>query len=256
MNTSASDPAAPKKPTVPTWYLVCLILASFLIAYVSELVTAENKERFFTATGLPPFPPELLLKVMWDNIYNHSICFGFLGAVLCGTLTMISGGLVGPARAISGFLLGSAFGLVMGAAAGITGYFISDSLTEQKIDSIIKAVIVFTPVWAIIGSVASACSMLILGRLALIPKAIGMSIAMALFAAITYPLIVTALFPNDWPGVIIPEFARTRLVCFAVGGLCVSLGIVFTLQPAKEQRTKSADTAGTDTVLEKNNASV
>lgn len=232
---AATSDASIKRNSIPTWYIIVMIIAALVAAYFSEMVTNANKERFFTATGLPPFPPELLRKVMWDNIYNHSICFGFLGSILVGLYAMVTGCVVSPARGIVGFIVGSTLGLVIGAGAGVMGYFISDSLQTLRWESILKAMIIFMPVWSLLGVTATVVCTILAGRAKLIGKAIGMAIAMAMLTGIAYPMFVTFAFPSDWPGLIIPEFARSRLACVVIGNLCIVAAILLTFQQPKNQ---------------------
>ncbi len=216
---------------VPGWYLPALFGAAIVAAGLSEVCTNANKERFFTPEGLPPFPPALLREIMWNNIYNHSICFGFLGAVTCGLLTMITASLAG--RGILGLILGSVVGLVVGALVGVAGYFITKTLQPMNMESILMAMIIFAPLWGILGLLTSTMSMWLLGRSDLIGNAIQKSLIATVCTLIIFPLIVTLAFPTDWPGRIIQEFPRTRLVCYAVGGIGMACALYFALKGRK-----------------------
>jgi hypothetical protein len=216
---------------LPGWYLPVMIGAAIVAAVLSEVCTNANKERFFTPEGLPPFPPELLREIMWNNIYNHSICFGFLGAVTCGLLTMITASLAG--RAMLGLVLGSVSGSVVGALLGVAGYFLTKVLQPMNIESILTAMIIFTPLWGLLGLLTSITSMCLLGRSDLIGNAIQKSIIATVCTVLIFPLIVTIAFPTDWPGRIIQEFPRTRLVCYGVGAIGMACALFFALRGRK-----------------------
>ncbi len=222
---------APSNVRLPGWYLPALFGAAIVAAVLSEVCTSANKERFFTPEGLPPFPPELLREIMWNNIFNHSICFGFLGAVTCGLLTMITASLAG--RGILGLVLGSVVGLVVGAGVGVAGYFLTKTLQPMNMESILMAMIIFAPLWGILGSITSIMSMRLLGRPDLTGKAVKQSLIATVCTLLIFPLIVTLAFPTDWPGRIIQEFPRTRLVCYGVGALGMACGIFFALKSRK-----------------------
>ncbi len=227
-------------PPLPKWYLPVMIFVALGAAYLSEIFTNANKERYFTPEGLPPFPPELLREIMWNNIYNHSICFGFLGAVLCGSLAMITAGLAGPSRAVVGFVLGSAAGLVGGALTGTAGYFITKTLQPMDIESILMAMVVFAPLWFVLGAITTIGSIWILGQQDWFGRALQMTLAATLAIVIIYPLVVTIAFPSDWPGRIIPEFARTRLTCFGLGSVGIALAMYLTLRGPKAARARAS----------------
>ncbi len=218
---------------LPGWYLPVMIGVAIGAAILSEVCTNANKERFFTPEGLPPFPPELLREIMWNNIYNHSICYGFLGAVTCGLLTMITAGLAGPGRAMLGFVLGSAAGLIVGALAGVAGYFLTKTLQPMNIESILMAMVIFAPLWGLLGVITSLTSIWLIGRTDLTGKALQMSLVATLSTLLIYPLIATIAFPSDWPGRIIPEFPRTRLVCYGIGAISMACALFFTLKGPK-----------------------
>ena len=215
---------------LPIWYLPVMIVLALGTAYLSELITNAYKNRFFTPEGLPPFSPALLREIMWNNIYNHSICYGFLGAVTCGLLTMITAGLAGPGRAITGFVVGSTLGLVGGVATGVLGYFVTLKLQPMHIESILMAMVVFAPVWGMLGAITSVTSVMLLGRSDLIGRALQMTLAMTLCTILIFPLVITMAFPTDWPGRIIPEFARTRLTCFGIGSVGMAIALFLTLR--------------------------
>jgi NhaP-type Na+/H+ or K+/H+ antiporter len=223
---------------LPSWYLPTMIAIAIGAAIVSEFCTNANKERYFTPTGLPPFPPELLRKVMWDNIYNHSICYGFLGAVICGLLAMITGGLAGPGRAVVGFVVGSALGLVGGVLTGVAGHFVTQRLQEMEVESILAAMIIFAPVWGILGLITTVLSLMLVKRRGLIAHAVMMTLVATLCAILLYPLVVTLAFPGDWPGRIIPEFTRSRVVCYVIGMVSMAFAVYFSIKGPKPKPTK------------------
>ena len=225
-------PSGPVR-TIPIWYLPVMLVVAIGTAYLSELCTNANKARFFTPEGLPPFSPALLREIMWNNIGNHSICYGFLGAVTCGLLTMITAGLAGSGRAITGFVVGSTLGLVGGVLTGVLGHFVTVKLHPMHIESILMAMVIFAPVWGLLGAITSVTSVILLRRSDLIGKALLMTFAMTLCTILLYPLVVTLAFPSDWPGRIIPEFPRSRLVCFGIGSVCMVLGLFLTIRSPK-----------------------
>ena len=226
MSTSSTS-----RSSLSLWLAPFLLVAAVIAAYAGELVTANNKERFFTPEGLPPFPPELLREIMWNNIFNHSICYGSLGAFVCGLVAMVASGLAGPARAFVGFVVGSIMGLILGAATGSLGYFLTKYLQPRDIESIFMAMIIFAPVWLALAITSSVTTVLAIGRAHLIGKAIVNSLAMAGFATILFPFFVTFVFPSDWPGRIIPEHSRSRLSCYIIGSLCIAVSVWLTVRP-------------------------
>ena len=217
--------------SLPSWYLPVLFGAAIVAAALSEVCTNANQKLFFTPEGLPPFPPELLREIMWNNIFNHAICFGFLGAVTCGLLTMITASLAG--RGILGLVMGSVVGLVVGGLLGVLGYFLTTTLQPMNLESILMAMIIFAPLWGLLGLLTSIMSMRLLGRSDLISNAIQKSLIATVCTVLIFPLIVTLVFPTDWPGRIIQEFARTRLLCYGVGTLGMACALFFALKGRK-----------------------
>lgn len=224
---------------LPAWYLPVISAAAIVAAIASEVCTNANQKRFFTPEGLPPFPPELLREIMWNNIYNHSICFGFMGAVTCGLLVMITAGLAGPGRAMLGFVVGSLAGLLLGAAAGVAGYFITQALQPMNMESILMAMLIFAPLWGLLGLVTNVASVRLLGRSDLTSKAIQMCVLATLATVLIFPLVTTIVFPADWPGRIIQEHPRTRLVCYVIGVLGMVGSLYFTLKRPKSEVTQA-----------------
>ncbi len=219
---------------LPGWYLPAMIGVAIVATVLSEVCTNANQRRFFTPEGLPPFPPELLRKIMWNNIYNHSICFGFLGAITCGLLTMVTGGLSGAGRAMVGFVVGSAVGLVVGALAGVAGYFLTKTLQPMDMESILMAIIIFAPLWGLLSLVTILVSLWLVGRADLMGDAIQKSLIATVCTLLIFPLLVTIAFPTDWPGRIIQEFPRTRLVCYGVGSISIVCALYFVLKGRKK----------------------
>lgn len=230
---------------LPSWFLVAGSAAALAGSICSEMVTNANKERFFTPTGLPPFPPELLRKVLWNNIYNHSICFGFLGSVLCGVLILVAVGTKSPAKGIVGLLLGGVAGLILGAAVGILGYFITETVQQMNIDNILKAIVIYLPVWLVLSLVTTWISASLVKLPNGFRRAFQASLITTLCTVVIYPLLVTAIFPSDWPGRIIPEFARTRLTSYIIGSLGIVVALWFTFIPSKKQTSEAQASSGT-----------
>ncbi len=214
----------PKARAVPVWLLPALIVAGLIVAVASEPVIAANRERFFTATGLPPFPPELLWKVFWDNVYNHSICYGFVGIALCGLLGMVAGAVSGPAQAVKGLLIGAVLGIVAGIVIGVSGWYWSNKILDRfEFDSLLKAVLIFVPVWFAFSLVTSWLALFANGRVGLFKKAFKPAIVFASLATFAYVAVVTVILPSDWPGYILPEHARVRIVLELTGCVGVAL---------------------------------
>jgi uncharacterized membrane protein len=95
------------------------------------------------------------------------------------------------------------------------------------------AMIIFAPLWGVLGLLTSIMSMRLIGRSDLLGNAVQKSIVATVCTLLIFPLIVTLAFPTDWPGRIIQEFPRTRLVCYGVGALGMAFALFFALKGRK-----------------------
>ena len=242
--SSQIDHTASKQPVgFPAWLTPTLLLFGLFAALVSEPVVSANRERFFTATGLPPFPPKLMWQVFWDNVYNHAICYGFLGVVTCGLVGLATGATIHRMRAILGTVVGSVVGLFAGVALGVSGWYLSNrELDSSNMDSIYQAILIFVPFW--FGLTLAACfvALLVTKKLGHIASAVLPSLAFAIASVFVYIGVVTAIFPSDWPGRIIPEFGRVRLVLEITGCLGVAGAVLAVLRASSrvEKKIESA----------------
>lgn len=233
MSASAVSSTDVDAKPLPAWLAPGLIVVGLATGLASEPVISAYRERFTTAMGLPPFPPELLWKVFWDKIYNHSICYGFLGLMLVGLIGAVAGFTHSPTRGVLGLVVGAVVGLVSGAFMGIIGWLImSKLLGTSSLDSMLQAVIIFIPFWFGMATAASAVALFAAKRLDLASQIPKSAIIYPTIATIIYVAIITVLFPSDWPGQIIHEFTRVRLVLQITGCVGVALA-VFTLLRAK-----------------------
>ncbi len=233
---------------LPYWLIPSTTLVSLVAGIVSELIIDANKRRFWTnEPGLPPFPPEFIRERMWNQIYNHIICYGALGAILCGLLGLVIGSAINSSRGIMGFVTGSLAGLVVGAGLGVVGHFVSESLQQATIEGMFKAIIIFTPLWIAICLAATLSTLVIIKRMDLLGKAVVMSICFGLLASILYPLFVSILHPLSWPGIIIPEHRAARLACCVLGSLCTATAVLLTLKkvivPPADAEAATEDTS-------------
>ena len=238
-----SSSASIQPRNFPAWLTPTLFILGLLAALVAEPVVSANRERFFTATGLPPFPPALMWKVFWDNVYNHAICYGFLGIVTCGLVGLAAGATIRPMRAILGAVVGSVVGLFAGVTLGVSGWYLSERVLESSyMDSIYKAILIFVPFW--FGLTLAACfvALLVTNKLNHFASTVFPSLAFVIAAVVVYIGVVTALFPSDWPGRIIPEFGRVRLVLEITG--CLGLaGAVLAVMRASSRVEKKIESA-------------
>ena len=226
----------------PSWLTPTLLVFGLLAALVTEPVVSANRERFFTATGLPPFPPKLLWQVFWDNVYNQAICYGFLGIVTCGLVGLATGATLHRMRAIFGAVVGSVVGLVAGVTLGVSGWYLSDRvLASSNMDSMYKAILIFVPFW--FGLMLAACfvALLVTNKLSHFASTVLPSLAYVIAAVVVYVGIVTAIFPSDWPGRIIPEFGRVRLVLYITGCLGVAGAVLATLRASSRVEKQIED---------------
>jgi hypothetical protein len=243
MMNSQTDPSVRTQSTsIPAWLLPTLIVFGLLAALGTEPVVNSNRERFFTPTGLPPFPPELMWKVFWDNVYNHTICYGFLGVITCGLVGLAAGASVSPMKAILGGITGALVGLFAGALLGVGGWYLSERvLGTSDLDSMIKALLIFIPFWFGLACTASFVALFLAKRLRYFARTVANTFAFAVFAVIAYIGIVTVAFPTDWPGRIIPEFARVRLVLEITGCLGVVTAAFGALSASDHMERKSRE---------------
>jgi hypothetical protein len=231
MSQSSETTTTPAGKPLPAWLVPGLFVAGLVTAVASEPVIAANRERFFTATGLPPFPPALMWKVFWDNVYNHSICYGFMGLMLFGLIGALVGLTISPVRAVMGLVVGAIVGVIGGALLGTMGWLITDKvLGTSNMDSIFKAIIIFIPFWFGMAIVGCLVALFAGNRLRLVAKTIKPAIVYAAIATALYVAIVTVLFPSDWPGRIIPEYARIRIVMEITGCLGVVTAVLMLLR--------------------------
>jgi len=230
----ASVPVQADSKPLPAWLVPALFVCGLMAAIVSEPVIAANKERFTTATGLPPFPPELMWRVFWDNLYNHTICYGFVGLVTSGLICAAVGLSVNVSRAVFGLVVGALVGVVVGSALGIFGWFLAERVfVSNNIDSLLEALLIFIPFWVVLGFAVCCVALLACRRLDLLKHAIQPSIVYGVAAVICYVGIATLVFPSDWPGRIIPEFARLRIVLGITGCLGIAAAVLATLRKQK-----------------------
>lgn len=238
---ATEDSALPRTRTYPAWFMPAAIVGSIIAGFVGDAMIGANKALYFKPPpGMPPYPPEYIREQMWNEIYNHIICFGALGALVCAVLGMIVGGVVNPTRSMMGCVLGSLLGLLVGAVVGVIGYFTTQALMQNQMESMYKAVIIFAPVWIAIGITATLLSVFLLRRKDLIGKAIGMGVMFGLLAVIVYPLVASIAFPAGWPGMIIPTIYGTRLTGSLVGAVCTAIAVIMTFKPAKVKATKDS----------------
>lgn len=240
MSSQTYSSAANQPRLLPVWLTPTLLIFGVLAALITEPVVNANHERFFTATGLPPFPPELLWRVFWDNVYNHSICYGFLGLVTCGLVGLAAGATINVTRAILGAVEGAIVGLLAGAALGVAGWYWSEKvLGTINIDSMIKAILIFVPFWFGLTLVACFLALLITNRLSQFSKTILPALAYVTAAVVIYVGVITVVFPADWPGQrLIPEFARVRLVLEVTGCLGLVASVLAMLRATNRVETK------------------
>lgn len=234
------DMTASKQPgSFPAWLTPVLLLFGLLAALVTEPVVSANRERFFTATGLPPFPPKLMWQVFWDNVYNHAICYGFLGIVTCGLVGLATGASIHWMRAILGAVIGSVVGLFVGVTLGVSGWYLSERvLGSSNMDSMYKAILIFVPFWFVLTLAACFVALLVSNKLGHLEIAVLPSLAYAIAAVFIYIAVVTAVFPSDWPGRIIPEFGRVRLVLEISGCLGVAGAVLAVLRASSRVQKK------------------
>lgn len=219
-----------EQPKCPSWLLPVVVVLSAVAGFVAEIVINDNKQRFWTdEPGLPPFPPEYIIEQMWNQIYNHIIGFGFLGAILCGVLCMAAGAAASPARGILGFVLGSVLGLVAGAATGVLGHFTQQNLQQIDIEGILKAIAIYSPVWVGLAIATNVLSVILIGSSKLIGRGVGMAIGLGILAAVISPVLTSVVFPVSWPGAIIPENYGPRLTAYLMGTVFVGLSLIATL---------------------------
>lgn len=227
----------------PAWLTPTLFIFELVAALVSEPIISANRLRFTTATGLPPFPPKLMWQVFWDNVYNHAICYGFLGIVTCGLVGLAAGATIHRMRAILGAVVGSLIGLFTGVILGVSGWYLSERvLGSSDMDSMYKAILIFVPFW--FGLTLAACfvALLVTNKLNHFARAFLPSLLYAIAAVVVYIGVVTAVFPSDWPGQIIPEFGRVRLVLEITG--CLGLaGAVLAVMRASSRVEKKIESA-------------
>lgn len=235
-DVAETDPQAATK--LSNGLIVALVVAALIGAYLSELVVDANKERFYTPEpGLPPFPEEFLIERMWNYIYNHSICYGGLGAIMCGLLCAVAGFFRGVSSGIVGLIAGTIVGLVLGVATGVAGHFISEALFPSTLESMFKAMMIFSPLWLVLSLAGTTISALVTGKKGAIVRAIVPSIMGAIIATVAYPILVSILFPVEWPGLSLPLASSVRLTCYVVGALSIVGAILLTLkEPGKEAK--------------------
>ena len=227
---------------IPRWLTPTLLVSGLLAALVTEPVVDANRERFFTATGLPPFPPKLLWQVFWDNVYNHTICYGFLGIVTCGLVGLAAGATIHRMRTILGAVVGSLVGLFAGVTLGVSGWYLSARvLGSSNMDSIYKAIIIFVPFWYVLTLVACFVALLVTNKLSHFASTVLPSLAFAIAAVVVYIGVVTAVYPSDWPGRIIPEFGRVRIVLYITGCLGLAGAVLAALRASNRVEKQMED---------------
>ncbi|MCA9193464.1 MAG: hypothetical protein KDB03_16945 [Planctomycetales bacterium] len=232
-SSSVTTAQASSQQQLPGWVLPALVVAGLAAAFVGELVIDANKERFYTPEpGLPPFPPEFIRERMWNNIFNHSICYGFLGLICVSLVNLVIGGLAGATRSFWGFLLGSTSGLVFGVATGVGGYFISTTLQQIDIEGVLKAMAIFLPFWFVTMLLSGLIALHLIGMLRKPGNAITFALLFSILACVAYPIFVSVAFPTEWPGIIIPEFKTSRLSCYIIGAVCNSVCAWFVVKSA------------------------
>jgi len=105
-------------------------------------------------------------------------------------------------------------------------------------DSIYKAILIFVPFW--FGLTLAACfvALLVSNKLSHFASTVLPSLAYAVAAVVVYIGVVTAVFPSEWPGRIIPEFGRVRLVLEITGCLGVTGAVLAALRASSRVEKK------------------
>ena len=109
-------------------------------------------------------------------------------------------------------------------------------------DSMYKAILIFVPWWFGLSLAACFVTLLVTDKLRHFTRAFLPSLVYSLAAVVVYIGVVTAVFPSDWPGRIIPEFGRVRLVLEITG--CLGLvGAVLAVMRASSRVENKIESA-------------
>ena len=225
---------------LPGWFTPAIFVAGLVAAILTEPAVNANHDRFYTDLGLPPWPDELLWRAFIDEVKNHSICYGVLGMATVGLIAMVVGAIRSPLRAVITLVASGIVGLCLGAAVGIGGWYLDERILRiMDIDSILKAFIIFIPLWLIIMFATNVCSLLAIGRSALMGKAFINSLFYSIIAVVVYVAIITFAYPTDWPGLIVPEFSHARWVLYIAGCLGASLSVFSTIRKDRNNQSEN-----------------
>jgi hypothetical protein len=232
MSDAVQSPAGLSEPSVgrlPVWLGVLLLLLCVGAGYFGEKTVFDYREFYYEdEPGFPPHPPEYIQRQRWNMIRNFSIGFGTFGALLIGSIGLAAGLTASPGRAATGMLLGAVAGLVVGAVGGSIAYLISQMLLTSLMETMLKGLLTFGPLWLALGLIAAIVCNGAGGRSSF-GKAVVAGLATGLIAAVAIQLLLAVAFPSSRPELMVPDDRGSRLANFVSGATILGLGGLFLL---------------------------
>ena len=253
--TKVSDSERLTSPAFPAWVLPALLVSGLIAGFAGEAIITRFQLFYFTPEpGMPPHPPAYLAQARWDNIRNHAIGFGGLGAILLGLSGLVIGLSRSALRAIVGVLTGLLLGGTLGAIMGAVGFDITMRLkSAPHMEGMLKAVLIFAPIWLILCLAAGLFGAVLSGNLSKIGRAVYLAVGWACGAIMLYLLVTVIVFPVGRPEAIVPEHTGVRLLAYVVGCVCVALaaGGIAIRSPFKRGKSQQEVTNAVDEANQK-----
>lgn len=245
MNAATNAPRSESITTsaLPTWVLPALVVSGVVAGFAGEALISRYHQFFFTPEpGMPPHPAAYLAQARWDNIRNHAIGFGGLGAILMGLIGLVIGLSRSSRRAMTGVFAGVLVGGMLGAVMGSIGYLTTVRLiSEPHMEGMLKAIVIFAPLWLVFCVAAGVFGAVLAGNSSRIGRAAYLGVGWAFGAIMLYLLVTIVVFPVGRPEAIVPEHTGVRLSAYVVGCICVALaaGAVAIRSPFKRGRSQT-----------------
>ena len=213
----------------PRWAMPILLVLGGLAGAAGSQVIFQVRDLFQVAPerlGMPPYPPALEREMLLCAVASHALGFGLLGLVICGVLGLGLGALSGSPRAAAGSLLaGGILGLLAGAAGGVSALLIDDALLVVPLDGLFKAMLIHLPNWLLLAVAIAIAAVLFRQRRVPVQQLLVSAIVAGFLAALFYPLLGLILFPAATSDRPIPYEMGLRILCFALGGAVLGVGV-------------------------------
>lgn len=223
--TSAETATTQASAGLAKWILPALLLGALVAGFVGERATYLTREHFYLLpTGFVHNAAEKKIQDM-NMCMNRAMGLGAFGATLFGLSGLLLGLSRGPARGVVGCVIGIVVGAGVGCVIGPTGYYLGETLSRANFDSIIRSVMLFSPLWLVLCIALAVYAVCLLGPFKKLNRAILCGALAGLGGGVAYPILSGFLFPTSHPEMLIPDSQGGRIFGFMVGAVAAVLGV-------------------------------